>query len=252
MTWWEHNRASAYMPILGLDTGGVMPELKLRLRFYYSWSWYISFFLFNYFSACLFLILFFCLFTFSWWFFCCFFACLFCYYGFSIFISFPTIFFLSILSTLPSSFSHPYCHPLHSPSFSWAKICCSLSQQLILPLLTHSLPLPSPSSPFLPQPVTHHTHHPLTNLQYQLYTIPDSWNPWHKHPPLLQQKYTQTHTRTTKTRSPHAASPTQQPHFPSPPLVPPYPTPQISIASLTNVNPQLPLLIDVTTKVSSV
>jgi hypothetical protein len=78
-----------------------------------------------------------------------------------------------------------------------------------------------------------HTHHPLTNLLYQLYTTP---NPC-KHPPLQQQKYTQTHTRTTKLRSRCPTSPTHPPHFLPPPLVTPHPTSQISIATLTNNNP---------------
>jgi hypothetical protein len=64
------------------------------------------------------------------------------------------LFFLSVLTNLPSLSSHPYSHPLQTPSFSCAKMHCSLSQLLFLPLLIHSLTLPSPSPPILPQTVT--------------------------------------------------------------------------------------------------
>jgi hypothetical protein len=40
---WDHIRASAYMPIPGLDAGGVTPELKLRLKFYCFGIWHIFF-----------------------------------------------------------------------------------------------------------------------------------------------------------------------------------------------------------------
>jgi hypothetical protein len=108
-----------------------------------------------------------------------------------------------------------------------------------LPTLSPDLTIPSHSPPTCHQitPSLLHTHHLLTNLQYQFYTTSTPCNPRHKHPPLQKQKYTQTHTRTTKTSSTLTASPNHLPHFPPPLLVPPYPTPQISIASLTNINP---------------
>jgi hypothetical protein len=85
-------------------------------------------------------------------------------------------------------------------------------------------PTLSPSSsplPILHQPVTtlplSPTHSsPLTSLLYQLYTTPAPCNPWHKHPPLQQQKYTQTHARATKPSSSHNSSPTHPPLFQPP------------------------------------
>jgi hypothetical protein len=53
-----------------------------------------------------------------------------------------------------------------------------------------------------------HTHYPLTVLLCQPHTPPALCNHWQKHSPLQQQKYTQTHTRTTKPSSPHSSSPT--------------------------------------------
>jgi hypothetical protein len=205
------------MPIPGLDAGGVTPELKLRLNLYCSWTWCFSF---------LFL----------------FFVCLFSYCGFSIFISITIIFFpLSILSTSPSSSSHPYSHSLHSPSFSSAKMHCSPPQQFILPLLTHSLPLPSPSLPILPEPVSRLSLSPIHSSPADQPTISTLQNL----KPL--QFLTQASSTTTeiypnthkdhKTSSSHTASRTHPPYFPPPPLVfGEYLTPQISITSLTNIN----------------
>jgi hypothetical protein len=113
------------MPIPGLDTGGITTELKLRLKFYCSWTWWV-----------LLLLLFVCLFH----------EC-----GFFISIFIPIFFFLL---SLPSPSSHPYSHPFHSSSFSCAKTHCSPSQLLFLPLRIHSQPLPSTSPSILPQPVT--------------------------------------------------------------------------------------------------
>jgi hypothetical protein len=114
------------------------------------------------------------------------------------------------------------------PSLSFLLLCythCFPSQLLFLPLLIHSLPLPSPPPYILHQPVTRlpsllYTHHLLTNLLCQLYTTPTPCNPWHKHP-AVQQKYTQTHPRATKPRSPYTTSSTHPPHFPPLLLVPP-------------------------------
>jgi hypothetical protein len=151
------------------------------------------------------------------------------------------LFFLSILSTLPSSSSHPSSHPLHSPSLYCAKIHCSPSKLLIPPLHTHSLPLSLPSPSILPQTVKRLPLPPIHSPPADQPTIPtlhnpNSCNPWHKHPIPQQQKYTQTYTRAIKTSSHYTTFPTHLPHFHPPLLVPPYPMPQTSIASLTNVN----------------
>jgi hypothetical protein len=45
------DRASAYIQTPGLDAGGVTPELKIRLKFYYSWTQ--NFCLFALFLVCL-------------------------------------------------------------------------------------------------------------------------------------------------------------------------------------------------------
>jgi hypothetical protein len=151
------NQSSAYMPISGLDTRGVTPELKLRLKFYCSWTWWV------------FLLLFF-----SCW------LCLFVCFIVSFLFLFLFSFFLSILSTLPSPSSNCSCYLLYAPSFSCAKIHCSPAQLLFLPLLTHSFPLPPPSPPINPKPVTRlhlpSTHSPPANQP----TVPTL----HNHNPL--------------------------------------------------------------------
>jgi hypothetical protein len=58
-------------------------------------------------------------------------------------------FSLSTLSTLPSSSSHPYSHPLHSPSFYCAKNPVPLSNNSFCPLLSTLFLQPSPSPPIL-------------------------------------------------------------------------------------------------------
>jgi hypothetical protein len=94
------------------------------------------------------------------------------------------IFIIPVLLTSPSLFFYPCSYPLLFPSFSWATIHCSISQLLFLPLHIYSVPnlhlsfLSSPNlSPHYPSLL--HTHHPMTNLLYQLYTtrapaIPDT------------------------------------------------------------------------------
>jgi hypothetical protein len=160
------------MPIPGLDVRGVTPELKQRLKFYWSWTWW--FFLFVCFFKFLNFLVFFLLFV-----------SLFYHCGLFISIFIPIFFFfLSILSTSPSSSSHPYSQLLHSSSFSWANIHCSPSQLLFLSLLILSFPLPTLSLPIFLKHVTRlaphtHTHHLLTNLLYQLYTTLTPCNPWH-------------------------------------------------------------------------
>jgi hypothetical protein len=154
----------------------VTPELKIRLKFYCSWTWCFSFFslyFFNLFVCFCFCFLFVHFFPLI---FLCFFICLFCYCGFSILISITIIFFLSILSTLPLSSSHPYSNPLHSPSFSWAKIHCS-------PSTTHSVhshplfPQPSPSLPTGSQPLTRLPLSPTHTSFTDQSSIPTLHNP---------------------------------------------------------------------------
>jgi hypothetical protein len=118
-------------------------------------------------------------------FFCCFFVS-FIIVGFLFLLLLLLSFFsfsLSILSSLPSSSSHPYSHPLHSPSFSCAKTHCSLLPQHILSPLTLSLS-PAHTFPSHSPPTCHqdycfllYTHHSLNDLLYQLYTTPNSCNP---------------------------------------------------------------------------
>jgi hypothetical protein len=125
------------------------------------------------------------------------------------------------LLTSPSLLSYPYSYPLHFPSFSCATIHCTTFQLLFLPLLIHYLQLSSPpllSSPKLlaQYPFLLHTHHLLTSLLYQLYTIPVPCKPCHKHPPLQKQKYIQIDTMDTKPSSSCIYSPTNPPLFPPP------------------------------------
>jgi hypothetical protein len=70
--------------------------------------------------------------------------------------------------------------------------------------------------PFIPNlsrdyPSLWHTHHLLTNYLYQLYTTPNPYNSWHKHPTLQQQKYTQTHTRAKNLAAPTSLPPLTHP-----------------------------------------
>jgi hypothetical protein len=113
-----------------------------------------------------------------------------------------------------------YSHLLHFPSFFCTTIHSSPFQLLFLPLVIHSFPS---STPLWPSPNLSphylsllHTYHLLTSLEYKLYTTPALCNPWHKHPPLLQQKYTQTHTRVTKPSSPIPLNPPTHPFSCSP------------------------------------
>jgi hypothetical protein len=113
------------IPIPGLDTGGISPELKLRLKFYCSWT------------CCL------C--------YCFFFLPVLLYYcGFLIFIPIFFFSFCTINFTITTFLS--ISHSIHSPSF-FCTIHCSPSQ-LLLPLLIHCLPLPSPP------PTSHQTTPP--------------------------------------------------------------------------------------------
>jgi hypothetical protein len=184
ITWWNHIRASAYMPIPGLVARGIIQELKLGLKFYCSWTWCFLLFFFPVFYVVV-----------------CFFLCyiimkkIFLLLLLFSFLSFCTSkFTITIFSSLLS--------PLHSSSFSCAKIHCSPSQLLFLPLLIHSLHLPSPS-PILPQPVTRIALPPIHSPPDDQLTVPtlhnpNPSNPWPKYL-TLQHKYTQTYTKATNT-----------------------------------------------------
>jgi hypothetical protein len=105
-----------------------------------------------------------------------------------------------------------------SPFLILQPIVLPTNYSSFLPLHIHSLPLSLFPPPILPQPVTTlpsilHTHHLLTRLLYELYTPLAPCNPWHQHPTLEQQKYTEMHTRATKPSSPHISSPTFCPSF---------------------------------------
>jgi hypothetical protein len=196
----------------GLDAREVTPKLKLRLKFYCSWTWCLFFFLFVCFCFCLFVCSFFPLislrfFLFGW------------LVWFSIFTSFLLSFFLSILSTFPSSSSRPYSHPFHSPSC--AKIICppppNNSFCPFLPTLSLALTFPSHSSPTChqttPPSYTLITHWPTyyTNfIQPQPPAVPDK---------ALSTTITETHPnthRTTKTAATTLLSPLTHPtsHLP--------------------------------------
>jgi hypothetical protein len=84
----------------------------------------------------------------------------------------------------------------------------------LFPLSSTSLPITPNLSPLYPSFL--HTCHLLTSLLYQLHTTPIPCNPWCKHLPLQQQKYTQTHMRTTKSSNPHNSQPTLSLLFPPP------------------------------------
>jgi hypothetical protein len=135
------------------------------------------------------------------------------------FFSFCTInFTITIFSSLFSPPSLSLLLLCYNPLFSFSTTFSGTSH------LCPCLHLPFPSSPNLSPHYQSllHIHHLLTNQLYQLYTQPPtSYNPWHKHPTLQQQKYTRNHTRATKPSSPHIASLTHPPHFLPPLLVPP-------------------------------
>jgi hypothetical protein len=113
--------------------------------------------------------------------------CLFYYCGFSIFTFTPIIFFLFSLLFLYYQLNHH--HPL-IPTLTSFTLHPSPVLKLIAPLSNNSFcsshPLSSPSPhlllPFSPNlspdyPSLLHTHHPLNNLLYQLYTTPNPCSP---------------------------------------------------------------------------
>jgi hypothetical protein len=112
-TWWDHIKASAYMPIPGLDARRVTPELKLRLKSYPSWTWW-GFLL-------LLLLLFICLFWFH-------FFSLWCFMGFVCFVIvgflFLFLFLLSFFSFYTINFTIIiFSIPLLPPSLSLLLLC---------------------------------------------------------------------------------------------------------------------------------
>jgi hypothetical protein len=173
-------------------------------------------------------------------FFSCCFVCL-IIVGFYLYFYSYFLFFLSILSTLPSSSSHRHSHFLHSPSLSCAKIHRRfLPNSFVCPFSSIFSPcahLPQPFSPNLSSgyPSLLCTHHLLTNLLYQLLHNPSPVQSLTQAPYTITTEIHPNNTRATKPSSPHTPSPTHLPHFLPPPLVLPYLSPQISIASLTIV-----------------
>jgi hypothetical protein len=155
----------------------------------------------------------------------------------SFFFSFLFLLFYLVFLTLLLLFSYLYSYLLHFLSFPCATLHCSPSQLFFLSLFIYSLPwLNSPLLAFpnlLPHyPSLLYIYHPLISLLYQPHTPPAFCKLWHKHPPLQQQNYTQTHTRAPKPWSPHTSSHT---HPNSPLLGPPFQITQISISIQTTI-----------------
>jgi hypothetical protein len=148
MIWWDHIRASAYMPIPGgLDAIGETSELKLRLKF--SWTWCFSFnslwfYLFDF-------GFFVCSFVFSCWFLCCLFGC------------FILVGFLFLISFLLSFFFFLYYQFYHQHL-----LILTLNPSLSLLLLCWNPLFPSPGTHFstshttLPPVLTLASHSPPT------------------------------------------------------------------------------------------
>jgi hypothetical protein len=119
------------------------------------------------------------------------------------------------------SFSHAIIHC--SPPTTFCPSSCIFSQCLCLPFypsLTcyHTTP-PAAHSPSIDKPTVPTVH------------TPRPCNPWHKHRPPQQWKYTQNTQGPQKpAASISSAPPTQVPPF-APPLVPPLPITQVSISS---------------------
>jgi hypothetical protein len=157
--------------IPGLDAREVTPEFKLKLKFYCSWTCWVFFvcFIFRFFSPCFF-------------FFVVVVVCLFCSCGFSIFISILITFFFSILSSLSSSSSHPHSHHFTLLPSTVVKSIALLPNNSFCPFSftlfsCPHLPLLFSSNLSPDYPSLHHTRHPLANLLYQFYTIPNPCKP---------------------------------------------------------------------------
>jgi hypothetical protein len=186
----HHSWASAYMPIPGLDSGGEIPEL--RLKFYCSWIWCVFFF-----PCCLDYLFVLLLWGFLFLFF------------FSFFSFYTTNFTITIFSSL-----------LTSPSFSLLLLCEN-------PLHSFLMTLCAPSHPLLTPACTLPSHSPPTCHQTipPSYTLTTCWPTYYTkftqpQPPTIpdtstlhynNRKNTQTHTRATKPSSPHTTSPSPTP-----------------------------------------
>jgi hypothetical protein len=186
------NQSSAYMPISGLDTRGVTPELKLRLKFYCSWTWWV--FLLLFFSCWL------CLFV-------CFIVSFLFLFLFSFFFLYYQLYHHHLLIAPVISFTL-----LPSPVLKSIALQLNYSFCLFLPTLSPCLHLPHPLTPNLsPDYISLlHTHHLLTNLLYQLYTTTTPCNPWHKNLHYNNRNILNTH------RSQNPAAPTLLPYSPIP------------------------------------
>jgi hypothetical protein len=206
ITWWDHFRSSAYMTIHELDARGITPELKLRLKFYCSWTWFFFFFNCDFFPV-------FFLFV--------------CYIIVGFFLNYFKAIFLFFF--LYYQLHHHY---LLIPTLTHFTLPPSPVLQSIAFLPNYSFcPFSSTLSPCLqpsahPPPTCHHTTLPPTHSPpadqptVPTYITLAPCDPSHK-PTTLQQKYTQTHTRATKSSSPQITSPTHSSHFLPPLLVPP-------------------------------
>jgi hypothetical protein len=217
-TWWDHVRASAYMSIPGLDAGRVTRELKLRLKFYCSWTWW-------------FLIVFFFSFV--------------CY----IIMSFLFLFlFLFSFFFLYYQLHHHYLLiPILTPSLSLLLLCYNPLFCFPTTLSASSYLYSSPvfTALFHPPPTCHDTTHPS-------YTLTTCWPTYCTHftqpqPPAIPDTALYT-TPTEIHPNTHKGHKTQQPlhyfsHSPTPlPTSPLSATliSQISISSLINNNPPTP------------
>jgi hypothetical protein len=146
------------------------------------------------------------------------------YCGIFIFVFILFSFFLSVLSTSPLLSSHPYSHPLHSPSFACAKINYSPSNYSFYHFSSTLSPCLHRLFSF--SPAGHHTTPPSYTLttywptyctnftQSQPLEVPDTST-------LHFNRNVPKHTRAKKPSSPDIASPTHPPHFPPSLLVPP-------------------------------
>jgi hypothetical protein len=161
------------------------------------------------------------------------------------FCCFCTYFF--VLLTLPSLFSYPYSYLLHFPSFSCATIHCSPSQLLFLPLLIHSLPIFASSS--YPSPSCHQTTPPPCTLT--TYWLDYCTKNTHPQTPAVPNTSTvHYNSRNTPKHTQGQQNPaTILPHPPPPLSMLLLSITQISLSSQKTITPQLPLFIDIITKV---
>jgi hypothetical protein len=171
------------MPIPGLDARGAIPELKLRLKFCCSWTWYFLLWVFFFYFDLFFLPFFVCL------------ILLFCFIivGFKFLFYFIISIFFFYLCTI--NFTITILSSLLSPSsLSLLLLCYNplLSFPTILSAFSHPLcPLPSLSPSILPQPVTTLPLPPTYSPPADKPTIPTIHNP-NPLKSLIQAPYTTT------------------------------------------------------------